>query len=141
MQYASAQDLKDRYPAKDLRELTDENGAVINDARLDRALADASAVIDGYLMGRYEIPLPNVPQALVVYACDIAMYKLQALRPANGIEDAKNRHDAAIRYLERVSRGDVQLGVSSSDQPAMQTDGPIVVTADRTFSRDSMRGL
>ncbi|MEX2155110.1 MAG: phage protein Gp36 family protein [Gemmatimonadaceae bacterium] len=141
MQYASAQDMKDRYPEKDLRELTDVDGQVINDDRLDGALADASAEIDGYLMGRYALPLASVPQALVLYCCDIAMYRLQALRPANDIEDAKNRYDSAIRFLKCVSKGEVQLGVSSSDAPAVQTEGPIVVTAERTFSRDSMRGM
>jgi phage gp36-like protein len=141
MSYASAADMKARYPDKDLKELTDVNAAVIDDNRLARALADASAEIDMFLMGRYELPLAAVPSALNLYACDIAMYRLQALRPGNDIADAKNRYDAAVRSLALIAQGKMQLGLSSADAAAAQTDGPIVVTSTRRFDRESMRGL
>jgi phage gp36-like protein len=141
MAYASAQDMKDRYPEKDLREITDEAAIVIDDSRLDSALVDASSQMDGYLRGRYALPLAEVPLELVVVACDMAMYKLQGLRPINDIEDARRRYTDAIRYLEGVSAGRIQLGLSATAQPAQQTDGPIVISARRTFDRTSMRGM
>jgi phage gp36-like protein len=141
MPYATPADMKSRFPEKDLKELTDVNGQTIDDARLARALADASDEIDGYLMGRYKLPLEQIPRSLGLYACDIAMYRIQALRPKNDIEDAKDRYDSAIRYLKDVSKGAVNLALNDAGQPAEQTDGPIVVTADRNFTRTSMRGL
>lgn len=139
--YASAQDLQDRYPEQDLVQLTDPAGAAIDVARLERSLADASAEIDGYLQGRYQLPLPQVPELLKLLACDIAMYRLQVLRPLGDIEDARARYKDAMRYLERVSTGAVQLGLSAADVPAPQTAGPEVRGAARTFTRDTMRGL
>lgn len=141
MAYASAQDMRNRYPEKDLRELTDELGAVINDGVLDSALADASDLIDGYLRGRYALPLLDVPRSLVLMACTIAMYNLQQLRPVNDLEDARNRYKDIVAQLRDISQGKAQLALSDAGQPAAQTDGPIVVTATRTFNRDSMRGL
>lgn len=138
--YASVQDLQDRYPQRDLAQLTDPDGLVVDAAKLERALAGASAVIDGYLQGRYPLPLAQVPEVLVEYACDVAMYRLQTLRPADDIEDARARYRDVIRYLEQVSRGDLQLGLSPADQPAQQSAGPEVLSPGRQFSRGSMRG-
>lgn len=139
--YASAQDLQDRYPERDLAQLTDPNGAVVNTAKLSRALADASDEIDGYLQGRYTLPLSQVPKVLKVLACDIAMYRLQVLRPADDIEDARNRYKDAIAYLGKVAKGDVQLGLSAEDAPAPQSSGPEMITSARTFSRAAMGGF
>jgi phage gp36-like protein len=138
--YATAQDLQDRYPERDLVQLTDPNGVVIDAGRLDRALRAASALIDGYLQGRYPLPLAQVPEVLVEYACDIAMYRLQTLRPADDIEDARNRYRDAIKYLEQVSRGDLQLGLSLANVPAAQSAGPETAPREGSFTRGSMRG-
>lgn len=139
--YASASDLLDRYPEQDLVQLTDPAGAELNPVKLERALADASSEIDGYLLGRYLLPLVQVPEILRLLACDIAMYRLQALRPMAGIEDARKRYEDATRYLKLVSTGEVQLGLSTADAPAQQGAGPEVVSSRRTFSRTSMKGL
>lgn len=139
--YASALDLQDRYPERDLIQLTDPDGAVLDVARLDRALADASAEIDGYLQGRYQLPLSQVPQHLALLACDIAMYRLQVLRPLGDIEDARKRYEDALHYLRQVARGEVQLGLSEQGVAAPQGSGPEVISSTRTFTRESMRGL
>lgn len=139
--YASAQDLQDRYPESDLQQLTDPAGQVVVVARLERALGDAAAEIDGYLQGRYPLPLPQVPEVLKLLACDIAMYRLQALRPMNSLEDARKRYEDAVAFLRRASRGEVQLGLSQEQAPAQEAAGPEFVGAVRTFDRTSMRGL
>lgn len=140
MQYASAQDMKDRYPDKDLRELTDENAAVVNDAALDLALADASAEIDSYLQGRYALPLAAVPPAFLRFACEIAFYQLMKSRPTAMVEDAKNRYDKAIAFLRDVGRGTLALVMPAGDTAAQDTS-PTIVTGSRQFTRDAMRGL
>jgi phage gp36-like protein len=141
MPYATAADLKARYPEKDLRELTDENATVIDDDRLDGALADASDRIDGYLIGRYAVPLVKPPRVLTEHACIIAMYRLQSLRPQSVSEVARKDYEDTIRYLEKVGEGKVQLSLAVDDTPAVQTDGPIVVTGTRQFTRDALRGM
>lgn len=140
--YASAADLQDRYPMQDLAQLTgDPAGVTVDLDRLGTALADAAQEIDGYLVGRYVLPLQRVPAVLKLLACNIAMYQLQALRPMSSIEDARKRYEDAISYLTKVSKGTVQLGLSDSEEPAAQGSGPEWISATRMFSRDAMRGL
>lgn len=139
--YAIAQDLQDRYPEQDLIQLTDPDGVVLDVGRLDRALADASDEIDGYLQGRYQLPLAEVPKHLKLLACDIALYRLLVLRPLGDIEDARKRYEDALRYLRQVSRGEVQLGLSAQDVAAPQGSGPEMISPTRVFDRDGMRGF
>ena len=139
--YADAADLRARYPERDLAQLSDPQGAVVDEVVLSGALADASAEIDGYLQGRYALPVADPPAVLKRIACDIAMYRLLALRPLGDLEDARNRYSDAVRYLESVSRGVVQLGIGAGAQSAPQEAGPEAVSATRLFTRDTMQGL
>src|SRR4051812_32725237 len=118
MLYATAASMKARYPESDLRQITDPDAAVIVDAPIEQALAGASAEIDGYLEGRYTLPLARVPAVLEKLACQMAMYNLQALRPLQDIEDARKRYEDAVSYLRRVAEGKVNLGISTTDQLA-----------------------
>ncbi|HTT76086.1 MAG TPA: DUF1320 domain-containing protein [Candidatus Binataceae bacterium] len=121
MVYASSDDMIARYPNRDLVQLTNEDPAqtVINTAVIDQALADASAEIDGYLDGRFALPLTDAPAVLNRLACDVAMYRLQALRPIHDMADARQRYDDAVQLLMRVARGEVTLGLTADNlEPA-----------------------
>ncbi|MBO3704268.1 MAG: DUF1320 domain-containing protein, partial [Candidatus Accumulibacter sp.] len=77
MSYATQPDLVARFGLQELIEQTDRvNAAVIDAAVVDRELAYASAVIDGYLAARYVLPLPTVPDLLVGLCCDLVRYAL-----------------------------------------------------------------
>ena len=80
MSYATPQDIINRYPNRDLVQLTNEDPTVttINTTVLQQALDDASAEIDGYFDGRFVLPLTDVPEILNRLACDVAIYRLQS---------------------------------------------------------------
>lgn len=142
MPYAVAADMHARYPAKDLIQITDPNGVACNDANLTLALGDASDEIDGYLQGRYELPLVNVPATLVERCCTIAMYKLQKLRPQSDVEDARKQYEDQTRYFEKVAAGTISLGLSSTSQPiAPVADTTIVQVAPRKMTTHDLRGF
>lgn len=107
--YATAADFRDRYPEHDLRQLTDLDGQTVQDAVLEKAAAQASSIIDGYIGARYPLPLTVVPPILAELAVDIGMYRLQVLRPQNDIEDARKRYEDAVGYLKLVTKGDADL--------------------------------
>jgi phage gp36-like protein len=93
MTYATLQSLRDRISEAELRQSSDAYGQAVDEARLQVALQDADAEIDSYLHGRYVLPLVGTtglpmptPQVLVRCACDIAIYRLQALRPADELQ-------------------------------------------------------
>lgn len=109
MTYATLSDLIDRFGAEELTQLTDRDGVGdLGQAVIDQALADAGAVIDGYLAGRYTLPLTPVPAILVGYACDLARERLYK---DAATETVIRRADDARRFLALVGQGKLFLGV------------------------------
>jgi phage gp36-like protein len=142
--YAAAQDIINRYPTRDLVQLTNEDPAAttVNTTALQQALDDASAEIDSYLEGRFALPLSDPPAVLNRLASDIAIYRLQALRPLHDLEDARRRYDDAVAMLGRVAAGELTLGLSLDNQqapPAPQAEGS--EGAPRVFSRQTLKGF
>ena len=98
MVYAQPSDMIARYPNRDLVQLTNEDPTqtVVNQIVLQQALADASAEIDGYLESRFTLPLSDPPAVLARLTCDVAMYRLQALRPLHDLAEARKRYEDAV---------------------------------------------
>lgn len=109
MAYATPQDLVTRFGADEMQQLSDIQplrvGAVVPEV-LGRALADASAEIDGYLAARHSLPLATVPALLTVFCCDIARYRLMSTRADDRVEAS---YKAAIIYLRDVAMGRIAL--------------------------------
>ena len=137
MSYATPQNIINRYPNRDLVQLTNEDPTVttINTAALQQALDDASAEIDGYLGGRFTLPLTDVPVVLNRLACDVAIYRLQSLRPIHDLADAKAKYEKAITFLQEVSDGKRTLGLSTNSQEPADAASPAVVM-DQNFGGD-----
>jgi phage gp36-like protein len=138
MSYATKQDMIDRFKELELIQLTNEvvePATVIDDTVLGRVLADADAEIDGYLVGRYALPLATVPPVLTPLACDLARYRLYDDRAT---EQVTKRYDDAVKMLRLIAKGDVSLGPNGST-PAPQVGGPTVVANDRVFSADTLK--
>ena len=149
MDYATLTDLADRYTERDLRLITDPDAQDIHAARAGQALADAHAEIDAWLDRRYVLPLVNlagellaVPVVLVRAACDVAIYRLQTLRPADDIADARRRYEDVLRLLKAISTGEVsipgaRLRDDVADSPASQSAGlPQFGQPPSLFGRD-----
>jgi phage gp36-like protein len=139
-----------RYPNRDLVQLTNEDPTqtAINAGVIGQALADASTEIDGYLDGRFALPLNDVPTVLNRLACDVAMYRLQSLRPLHDMVDARKRYEDAVQLLVRVAREEVTLGLTADnlepgeglDEIAMQEGcEPQGTPPMRIFSRRTLR--
>lgn len=138
MTYATQADMTERFGEQEIIELTDreQTGAIGTDV-LDRALADADSLIDGYLATRYTLPLASTPTVLTRIACDLARY---GLYDDEAPKQVTERYQAAIAFLKAVSRGEVTLGA-----PAV-TEGAATGTADiqsggRIFGRDQGHGF
>jgi len=144
MSYATPQDIINRYPNRDLVQLTNEDPTIttINTAVLQQALDDASAEIDGYLGGRFTLPLTDVPEVLNRLACDLAIYRLQSLRPIHDLADARRRYDDALAMLSKVASGEMTLGIGADgNETAIAQGAEEVLGPVRIFNRKSMRGF
>lgn len=114
--YCTRDDLVTRFGDAEVLQLSDRaRTGMIDDAVVAQSIADAAAEIDGYLASRYELPLAAVPTVLVLYACDIARYRLFE---DGAYEQVVERYNTALRYLREVAAGRVQLlPVGPDDQP------------------------
>jgi phage gp36-like protein len=138
MIYASQADMVERFGEQELIQLTDRNNTGAVDATvLGRALADATAEIDGYLASRYQLPLTITPTVLVRVCADIARYHLH---DDNIPEPVETRYKAAVDLLRQVSLGRVSLGVSDSGESPTSNDGAEITSGGRIWGRADSKG-
>jgi len=136
MSYATQADMEARFGHEELVQLTDrEATGDIDTAVLGAALADADDEIDGYLMGRYTLPLAVVPGRLKTIACDIARYRLFDDQVPEAIA---SRYEQAVRFLRDVGTGRLNLGLDGSDQAATPAGGAQHDGPERMFSMDTL---
>lgn len=143
MSYATVQDMTNRYPNRDLVQLTNEDPTLttIDSTVIQRSLDDASAEIDSYIEARFTLPLADPPPVLIRVATDVAMYRLQALRPLHDLADARERYNDAIAMLAKVASGELTLGIGvGGSEPALAGAVEAVDGPDRVFNRGSLKG-
>jgi len=138
MTYATPVDLINRFGEKEALALTDRAyTGVVDEAVLADALAWATAEVDGYLSGRYALPLAPVPRILTGYACDIARYQLCGTGGVVVTEEIRARYQDAIKFLRLAAEGKVSLGGMPSGETAQTTDNAVVFNAgSKVFGRD-----
>ena len=143
MTYVTKQGLIDRFGEQELVQLTDRTNipvSTVDDTVVERAIADASAEIDGYLAKVLQLPLTVVPDVLGKKAADIARYFLYGDR-ADKESQVTRSYNEALRWLENVSKGLVQL-TDGPETPAAAGGGQVQASApNRVFTRDSLRGF
>jgi phage gp36-like protein len=138
MAYSTAQDMIDAFGHAEMRDLSDtgetRTGDVVT-AVLNKAIADAGAMIDGYLLGRYQLPLDPAPGALSVHCRGMARYFLMTNSPD---DRAKADFAGALKYLQAVASGSISLLPPSSAGQVAAGMGPVVFdTGSKVFGRES----
>lgn len=140
--YATPDNMLSRFGEQDLTLLTEREDSVpgeINLALLEQALSDASAEIDGYIAGRYVLPLTTVPAVLERNCCDIARYFLYGDKAPEQVE---KRYTAVVKFLTAVSKGDISLGLADTGETADQSELVISIeSAGSVFGRKSAKGF
>lgn len=148
MPYASADNIAASWGAGRLDMLAQADDGTRDDAKVARALDDASALIDGYISQRYPLPLPSVPAVLREACVSIAVYKL-ATDPGALTEDIRARYDDALRFLRDVASSKAALGLptladAAASSAAAQVASPqiaIIESAPREFTRAKLRRI
>jgi len=137
--YCTKQDLIDRFGQDELVDLTQlNNTGVIDETVLGQAIADASAEMDGYLGGRYQLPLDTIPPVLKALCCNVARYNLYDEQAS---EQVTKRYDAAIKFLFSVSKGEISLGVDDTGAKATSNDLAEIQSAGSVFARSKSTGF
>jgi len=140
MPYCTLAELKNAIPEDTLVLLTDDNSpaAAVNETVVDAAIADGDDIIDGYLRGRYSLPLVVTPRIIQRLSVDIAIYNLYTRRPeVEPPENVKDRYAAALKLLSAIQKGEVALGIETgSDPPSPAEYKTNKISTDRIFAKD-----
>lgn len=138
MSYSSQAEMVSRFGEREIMELTDRaepHANMIDASVLQRALDDADAEINGYLAGRFTLPLPLVPSLLVRLASDVARYRLYDNAPT---DEVRNRYTDAVKTLRDIAAGVVRLPELADAYPAPSGVGmPEFTESVSVFRRDS----
>lgn len=105
----------------DLTSFGGANAAAIqdfDDATVNAALTAASITADGYMRGRYSLPLTQWDDGIKMFTCYIAGYNLICQRgfdPGRGADaNWRMRYEDAIRWFEGVQRQAIHPLVTES---------------------------
>lgn len=142
MTYATQSGLIQRYGEQMLVALTDRADVptgTVDAAVVARALAESDALIDGYLAGRYSLPLAAIPPILTPIAEVIAIYTLHITEPEAKV---KADYEAAMKRLAEISKGVIQLKDATGIEPAAPGGTGVQISdRDRDFTPESMQGF
>jgi phage gp36-like protein len=137
MPYATVTDLQDRLGEARLVQLTDVADpplGLVDTTVAQKALDDAEAEIDGYLAGRYALPLATVPGALRVHCLTIAVYRLLG---SAADEVTREDYKAVRQYLQAVAEGRVLL-MPPAEAAAPTGAGSVMFSAgDKVMGRET----
>jgi phage gp36-like protein len=141
MSYTSQDELTKRYGTPMLLDLTDRAsppaGTIDSDV-VTEALVNADAAIDGYLLGRYILPLSTTPPLLKDLAQAIAIYKLHR----NSVPDmTASDYASALATLKLIASGTVRLNVAGVEPTASSATGVRTTDRDKPLTSDSLRGF
>lgn len=142
MTYATVDQLKAVIPARDLELLTDfEREGDSDDARLEQALADATAEINSYIGKVVRRPLIDPPHILTVLCRDLAMHRLY-LNLGHDMTVYDRLRKSAVQTLRDIADGRTAIG-DDGDGPDQLTSPGVAMTdgPDRQLTRDSLKGF
>jgi len=139
--YCDIAQLTARYGSPMLLQLSDRGGTypVVPDAALfARAITDAGALIDGYLGGRYQLPLSSLPTLVTNLAQVIAIYMAHgSVAP----EKIRKDYDDALRQLQAIANGTMVLtGVDGLEATGTESNEVLTNEPSRPLSADTMTG-
>jgi phage gp36-like protein len=141
MPYSTLQDLTTRYGEDMLRDVTDRTvpltGAIDATVVTD-AISNADALIDGYLLGRYSLPLVTTPGIVKQLSQVIAIYNLHR----HGTDEKiRTDYEDALKRLKDIQSGVFVLNAAGVE-PAATPKGSVETNGiTPTFTGGSMTGL
>lgn len=141
MPYATQQQLIDRFGSQMLINLTDRGptptGAIVG-AVVARVLADADAEIDGYLAGRYALPMAEVPPMITNLALIIAIYNLHTFEPDPKII---RDYEQAMKRLREISNGTVMIPAAGLEPERVEGSGARLTDRERPMTAENLKGF
>ena len=114
MRYCTRADIGNAIPELTLTQLSNDDPSAEqpSEAVIEDGVRQAEELVDGYLRGRYNLPLDPVPTVLRDAVVYLARHWLYQRRPEGVLPDAvKDSRKDTIKLLESIRDGVVTLGM------------------------------
>jgi phage gp36-like protein len=136
MAYTSQSALNSRFGQAEIDSLLDRNREGTPDtAALAAVIRDADALIDGYIGGKYTLPLVFVPDLLANLSADIVRFRLY---DAQAPEEVRRRYEDALAVLKGIASGEVVLPPGVNGAVAAQAITLVGYSAERVFTEETL---
>ena len=111
MFYCTIEDIETQTSTPTLIQLSSDNGQEeVNRVVVEDAIIYSSTLIDGYLRGRYSLPLDAHFPLLRILAIDLSIYRLYSRRMRNEMPEViQKNYDNAISTLRDIQKGVITL--------------------------------
>jgi phage gp36-like protein len=143
--YATVSDMIARFGETQIIRLSrpeDRTAETVDEAKVNTALADATALINGYIRGRYLTPIAVPPEEVVRAACVLARYDLAQGEHTDPTEEMGKGRKDVITWLENIAKELINLDVpAAAPAGAAVGSGPRMSDRTRIMSYDSLRGF
>lgn len=142
--YCTIEDIETQTSTPTLIQLTSDDGQeVVDRVVAQEAILYSSTLIDGYLRGRYTLPLDAHFPLLRILAIDLSIHRLYSRRMRDEMPEViENNYKNAISTLKDIQKGVISL---QSENDSLETAGFNVEEyktnksiIDRLFSKDRM---
>jgi len=123
--YCSLDDIQKQVSKDTLIQLTDDNQVgEVDSIIVEEAILYSETLINGYLRGRYTLPIVNIalaaepPDILKILAVDLSIYRLYSRRFQTDTPDSiSEKYKNSIKILEQIQKGIISLGIELAGSP------------------------
>lgn len=146
--YCQIEDIQKQVSKDALIQLTDDNQlGHIDSIIVEEAILYSETLINGYLRGRYTLPIINVglgsdsPDILKILAVDLSIYRLYSRRFQTDTPDSiSEKYKNSIKILEQIQKGIISLGIETAGTaPELGEYRTNKLFQDRTFSKQLLK--
>lgn len=118
MRYCTLADIAKAIPPVTLLQLSndDPTAELPDESVIEDGVRQAEELVDGYLRGRYDLPLDPVPSVLRDAVVYLTRHWLYQRRPEGAIPEAvKDSRKDTLKLLESIRDGVVTLGMPTGE--------------------------
>jgi len=139
MGYCAISDIVAAVTPDDLIELTNDaaGGSTVDNDKITDAISYVDNMIDGFLRGRYSLPLGSTPDELKYIAIDYVVYRLYCRRMYIQIpESILTKYKNVLKTLEAIQKGNFKLDPSIASEysdSVLKTDKTVTVSSVNKF--------
>ena len=132
--YCTYQDIEQKMGYAELAKYTDKQARVVDSSVVEEVINSISAMIDGYLRGRYNLPLINTHFIVQQICIDFVCYEL---RQRNG--DKPSEGDA-VSYSQTLNKlKDIQKGYIVLDETATKKEPVALVISSPPIFNEALK--